>query len=80
MLQLSYYHHLGSEKIFSKKRSTGHIAHLRKYGEKFLNFVYVFSIHCNYLPLEKGVIIHLNKFKSPPLKDTLCQVWLKLTQ
>ena len=33
-----------------------------------------------YLPLEKGVAIHLNKLKSPSSKDALCQVWLKLVQ
>ena len=32
-----------------------------------------------YLPFEKGVALHLNKIESPPLKDVLCQVWLKLT-
>ena len=33
-----------------------------------------------YLPLEKGVALHLNKLKSPLLKDALCQVWLKLAK
>ena len=40
----------------------------------------VFSLFHNYLPLEKGGALHLNKFESPPPKDALCQVWLKLTQ
>ena len=40
----------------------------------------------NYLPLEKGVALHVNKFSSPSHKDALCpsslcdalwQVWLK---
>ena len=31
-------------------------------------------------PLEKGVALHLNKLESPPPKDALCQVWLKLVQ
>ena len=34
----------------------------------------------NYLPLEKGGALHLNKFESPSSKDALCQVWLKLAQ
>ena len=42
-----------------------------------LNFVNIFSLFCNYLPLEKGGALHLNKFESPSSKDALCQVWLK---
>ena len=41
---------------------------------RFLNFVNVFR---NYLPLEKGGALHLNKLESPSPKDALCQVWLK---
>ena len=37
-----------------------------------------FSIFRNYLPLEKGMVLHLNRLESPPPKDVLCQVWLKL--
>ena len=44
------------------------------------NFVNVFSLFCNYLPLDKGMALHLNKLESPLLKNTLCQVWLKLSQ
>ena len=33
----------------------------------------------NYLPLEKGGALHLNKFESPfPNLNTLCQLRLKL--
>ena len=46
----------------------------------FLNFVNVFSLFLNYLPLEKGGTLHLKKLKSPLPKDALCQVWLKLAQ
>ena len=46
----------------------------------FLNFANVFSLFRNYLPLEKGRALHLNKLESPLLKDALCQVWLKLAQ
>ena len=42
----------------------------------FLNFVIVFSLFHNYLPLEKGRVLHLNKIESPSPKDALCQVWL----
>ena len=45
-----------------------------------LNFVNVFSVFLNYLPWEKGVALHLNKFKCPLPKDALCQVWLKLAK
>mgnify|MGYP003691681831 CR=1 FL=1 len=47
---------------------------------RFLNFVNEFSLFGNYLPLEKGGALHLNKFESPSSKDALCQVWLKLAQ
>ena len=48
--------------------------------EDFLYFVNVFSLFCNYLPLEKGRVLHLNKLESPSPKDALCQVWLKMAQ
>ena len=44
----------------------------------FLNFVNIFSLFCNYLPLKKGLSLHLNKFESPSPKNALCKVWLKL--
>ena len=47
---------------------------------RFFNFVNVFSLFRNYLPLEKGGALHLNKLESPLPKDALCQVWLKLAQ
>ena len=31
-----------------------------------------------YLPLEKGMALHLIKFELPSLKDALSQVWIKL--
>ena len=46
---------------------------------EFFNFVNVFLLFCNYLPLEKGRALHLNKLESPSPKDALWQVWLKLT-
>ena len=45
-----------------------------------LKFVNVFWLFRYYLPLEKGVALHLNKYESPLPKDALCQVWLKLAQ
>ena len=47
---------------------------------RFLNFVDVFSLFYNYLSLENGVALQLNKNKSPSPKDAFCQVWLKLVQ
>ena len=44
---------------------------------KFLQCIFQFS---NYLPLEKGVALHLNRLEFSLPKDALCQVWLKLTQ
>ena len=46
--------------------------------KRFLNFVNVFLLFSNYLPLEKDGGLHLNKFESPSPKDALWQVWLKL--
>ena len=46
--------------------------------DRFLNFVNIFSLFCNYLPLKKGLSLHLNKFESPSPKNALCKVWLKL--
>ena len=46
----------------------------------FVNFISVFSLFHNYLPLEKGEVLHLNKLESPSPKDALCQVWLKFAQ
>jgi hypothetical protein len=40
----------------------------------------IFFLFRYYLPLEKGDPFHLNKLESPPSKDDLCQVWLKLAQ
>ena len=47
---------------------------------RFFHFVNVSSLFRNYLPLEKGGALHLNKLESPSPKDALCQVSLKLAQ
>ena len=47
---------------------------------RFLNVINVLSLFRNYLPLEKGGALHLNKLESPLPKDALCYVWLKLAQ
>ena len=48
---------------------------------RFWNFFNVSLLFCNYLPIEKGVALHLNKLESPWSKDALCQVWkLKFAQ
>ena len=46
----------------------------------FYIFVNVFSLFRNYLHLEKGRALHLNKLESPSPKEDLYQVWLKLAQ
>ena len=48
--------------------------------EDFIFSTMYFSLFRNYLPLEKGGALHLNKLESPSPKDALCQVWLKITQ
>ena len=35
------------------------------FWRRFLNFVNVFLLFCNYTPLEKGMALHLNKIESP---------------
>ena len=45
----------------------------------FKNFQY-FLLFCDYLPLEKSNPLGFNNLESPPPKDDLCQVWLKLAQ
>ena len=35
------------------------------WGRRFLNFVHVFSLFHNHLPLEKGMTLHLNKVEFP---------------
>ena len=40
--------------------------------KKILNFVNVFLQFRDYLPMEKGGVLHLNKFEFPSLKDVLC--------
>jgi hypothetical protein len=46
---------------------------------------FVFSFQCififsDYFPLENGIPFYLMKLKSPPSKNDLCKVWLKLAQ
>ena len=45
--------------------------------KKIFKFINAFSQFHNYLPLEKGVALHLNKLEFPSPNDALCQVWLK---
>ena len=46
--------------------------------EDFKNFVNVFLLFRNYLPLKKGVGLHFNILESPLPQDPLCLVYLKL--
>ena len=45
---------------------------------RFLNFINVFSLFRNFLPLEKGETLDLIKLEFPSPKDALYQGWLKL--
>ena len=47
---------------------------------RFFNVVNVFSLFRNYLPFEKGGVLHLNKIESTTPKDSLYQVWMKFAQ
>ena len=46
--------------------------------KKIFNFVNVFLLFGNYLSLEKGGALHLNKLESRSPNDALYQVWLKV--
>ena len=48
--------------------------------EKISKFVNVFSLFRYYLPLEKGVVLYINKLERTSPKNILSQVWLKLAQ
>ena len=48
--------------------------------EGFLNIFNIILLFRFFLPFVKGVALHSNKLESPPLKDVLCQVWLKVAQ
>jgi hypothetical protein len=45
---------------------------------RFKKKISAFLLFCYYLPLGKDDHLHLNKVETPPHKDDLCQVWLKL--
>ena len=45
--------------------------------EKIFQFNKIFSQFLNYIPVEKGVALHLNKLEFPLPKNALCLVWLK---
>ena len=45
---------------------------------RFLNVVNSYFLFYYYVPLVKGVALHLNKLEFPLSKDALCQVWLKM--
>jgi hypothetical protein len=46
----------------------------RRFLKKFSKFL----LFCYYLPLGKGVALHLYNSKSPLPKDDLCQLWLEV--
>ena len=48
--------------------------------KKIENVVNVIMLFCYNLCLEKGVVLHLNKFKSPLQKDAFWEVWLKFAE
>ena len=49
-------------------------------GERFLDFFNVLLLFHYYLPLQEGMVLHLNKLESNSPKDAICKVWLKLAQ
>jgi hypothetical protein len=54
-----------------------------KFYWNWLAFLKIFSkflLFCYYLPLGKGVVLHLYNSESPLPKDDLYQLWLKLAQ
>ena len=53
---------------------------LLEIGPVVLDKKILFLLFHNYLPLEKGGVLHLNKLKSSSPKAVLCQIWLKSTK
>ena len=47
-------------------------------GERILNIFNIILKFCFHLPLDRSVVVHLNKFESPPSKDVLYHLCLKL--
>ena len=48
--------------------------------EKIFKFHQYFFILSYYLPLKKGVVLHLKKLESPSPKDGLYQVWFNMSR
>ena len=48
--------------------------------KKIFKFHQVFLLFGNYLPLERGKALQLNKLESSSLKEAMCQDWLKLVR
>ena len=48
--------------------------------EYFLKVVNLFLLFSNYPSFRKGVALHLNKLEIPSPRNTMCQVWLKMSQ
>ena len=46
----------------------------------FKNFVNVFSLFCNYFPLENGGALYQNKIESSLPKNAFCQLFMKFPQ
>ena len=46
----------------------------------FFNFVNIYLLFRNYLPLVKRRVLHLNQLESPSPKEVMCQVWLNLAK
>ena len=44
------------------------------FWRRLLNNFNVYQLFCYYLPLERGVTLHLNKLDFPSPKDALCLV------
>ena len=72
--------HLIMDKLESPSLKNGLCQVRLKLVQWFLKFVNLFSLFRYYLPLEKGVALHLNKRESLSPKNALNQFWLKLAQ
>ena len=54
-----------------------YIPSLTETGELVMDTIFIVIYY--YHPLEKEIVLNLNKLQSPP-PDDLCQVWLKLAK
>ena len=85
---MSYYQLLVNTVHNTNKRPMGHITHLRNQFKSINTFVPCYDYTITLIKRKTPISFFLRikwsfmckKLESPPLKDAMCQVWLKLAQ